>query len=148
MTPPQVILVYGTPAPQGSKRHVGRGILVESSKKVAPWREAVKAACWQVEHVAIAFPRPTAVLVSVTFYLDRPKGHYGSGKNADVVKDSAPARPAGTPDVDKLLRSTLDGLTEAGLWTDDAQVVTVAAAKMYVCSDFTRPGARIVVQAA
>ena len=33
--------VVGVPAPQGSKRHVGRGILVESSKKVGPWRDAV-----------------------------------------------------------------------------------------------------------
>ena len=38
------IRVYGTPAPQGSKRHVGRGVMVESSKKVKPWREAVKQA--------------------------------------------------------------------------------------------------------
>ena len=36
--------VYGTPAPQGSKRHVGRGVMVESSKKVAPWRQDVVAA--------------------------------------------------------------------------------------------------------
>ena len=38
------INVLGTPAPQGSKRHVGRGIMVESSRLVGPWREAVKAA--------------------------------------------------------------------------------------------------------
>lgn len=147
MTPPQIITVYGTPAPQGSKRHVGRGILVESSSKVKPWREAVKAACWQVESASTPFPRPAAVFVSVQFYLERPKGHYGSGKNAGVVKDSAPARPAGTPDLDKLLRSTLDGLGEAGLWTDDSQVVNVSASKLYVCSEFTRPGARITVAA-
>ena len=34
--------VYGQPAPQGSKRHVGGGRMIESSKAVAPWREAVK----------------------------------------------------------------------------------------------------------
>ena len=33
--------VSGTPAPQGSKRHVGGGRMIESSKKVEPWREAV-----------------------------------------------------------------------------------------------------------
>ena len=31
-----------TPAPQGSKRHVGNGRMVESSAKVKPWREAVR----------------------------------------------------------------------------------------------------------
>lgn len=33
--------VIGTPAPQGSKRHVGGGRMVESSKAVAPWRDSV-----------------------------------------------------------------------------------------------------------
>ena len=37
-----VVVVYGVPAPQGSKRHVGHGILVESSKKLRPWRDAVR----------------------------------------------------------------------------------------------------------
>lgn len=40
------IVVHGQPAPQGSKRafvnkHTGRAALVESSKKVQPWRQAV-----------------------------------------------------------------------------------------------------------
>ena len=38
------IPVLGLPAAQGSKKHVGRGILVESSKKVAPWRQDVRYA--------------------------------------------------------------------------------------------------------
>ena len=42
------ITVYGMPGPQGSKRFVGtrggRGVMVESSAKVKPWREAVKHA--------------------------------------------------------------------------------------------------------
>lgn len=147
MTPPQIITVYGVPAPQGSKRHVGRGIMVESSKKVVPWREAVKSACWQVESATTPFPRPTAVMVSVAFYLERPRGHFGSGRNALTLKDSAPARPAGTPDLDKLPRSTLDGLTEAGIWGDDSQVALISAGKYYVCDEFTRPGARITVAA-
>lgn len=29
--------VIGLPAPQGSKKHVGHGVMVESSKKVKPW---------------------------------------------------------------------------------------------------------------
>lgn len=30
------IIVHGIPAPQGSKRHVGNGVLLESSKMVKP----------------------------------------------------------------------------------------------------------------
>ena len=38
-----VITVEGIEAaPQGSKRHVGRGIMIESSKRVKPWRDAVR----------------------------------------------------------------------------------------------------------
>ena len=36
--------VFGLPAPQGSKRHVGEGRMVESSKRVKPWRRQVAAA--------------------------------------------------------------------------------------------------------
>lgn len=33
--------VYGLPGAQGSKRAVGRGVMVESFKRVTPWRSAV-----------------------------------------------------------------------------------------------------------
>jgi crossover junction endodeoxyribonuclease RusA len=36
--------VPGKPAPRGSKRHVGRGIMVDSSREVGPWRERVALA--------------------------------------------------------------------------------------------------------
>ena len=38
------IRVYGIPRPQGSKRHVGRGIMVESSRHVGQWRNDVMSA--------------------------------------------------------------------------------------------------------
>ena len=79
-----------------------------------------------------------------TFRLPRPKGHYGTGRNAGLLKPSAPWYPAGRPDLDKLLRSTLDALGEAGIWGDDAQVVTIAASKHYT-SDYEPPGATIRV---
>ena len=45
MTPRALtVIVYGTPAPQGSKRHVGHGRMIEQSKRVKPWRNDVKAA--------------------------------------------------------------------------------------------------------
>lgn len=38
------LFIPGSPAPQGSKRHLGRGILIESSKNVGPWRERIALA--------------------------------------------------------------------------------------------------------
>lgn len=39
-----VFYAEGFPAPQGSKTHVGGGRLVESSRRVGPWRGTVRTA--------------------------------------------------------------------------------------------------------
>jgi Holliday junction resolvase RusA-like endonuclease len=74
------------------------------------------------------------VAVRLRFWLTRPASHYGTGRNKAVVKPSAPRRPAGRPDVDKLARAVLDGLTMGGAFTDDSQVVELQASKWYVDS--------------
>lgn len=104
--------VVGTPGPQGSKRFMGRGatgkgIMVESSAKVRPWREAVKMAAPAIERT---LDGPLAV--KMVFTLHRPK----SARRTDT-------RPMRTPDCSKLARSTEDAITDAGLWVDDARVV-------------------------
>ncbi len=131
---PVALRVYGTPGPQGSKRHVGGGRMVESSKKVGPWREAVVAA-------AIAAGRADAditcpVVVTVQFYFARPKAHYTA---VGTLKPSAPGWVTTTPDLDKCLRSTFDGLVQAGVIRDDKQIVRVMAEKRYVTNG--APGA-------
>lgn len=120
--------INGTPAPQGSKRHVGRGVLVESSKRVKPWRAAVAAAA-SAQGVRLAGP----VFVRLSFYLPRPAGHYGTGRNAHKVKASAPMWPTSRAhgDLDKLVRSTLDGLVAGGLLAEDDFVVELTASKRY-----------------
>ena len=134
--------VYGTPAPQGSKRHVGNGIMIESSKRVKPWRQDVKYAA--LEAMGGDDPPSGPLWVNVTFYLTRPKSHFRTGKNAHLLRDGAPEYPAHRPDLDKLLRSTLDAMGEAGVWADDAQVVGVWAAKLYAAKD-RPPGASVAV---
>ena len=124
-------IVYGSPAPQGSKRAfvmkgTGRAVLVESSKAVKPWREAVvQAVMFQsppgTRTDPILFRGPVAL--DVTFTLARPK----SAKKG--------ARPAGRPDIDKLVRSTLDALTTAGVFEDDGRVVSLITQKYYVGHD-------------
>src|SRR5215472_3525905 len=98
------IRVNGRPAPQGSKRHVGNGRMIEMSKAVGPWREAVRAET----QAAVTAPLDGAVGVSVLFWLPRPRSHYRTGRHADVVKPTAPRRPTGRPDLDKLARAVLD----------------------------------------
>ena len=110
--------------------------LVESSKRVKPWRQDVKYAALEAHEQTcgdegVHFPKGTPVCVSLTFYTPRPQSHYGTGRNAQTVKASAPAPPATKPDLDKLVRSTLDALGEAGMWADDGQVTDLIATARY-----------------
>lgn len=141
------IAVYGTPAPQGSKRAYisakGRAAIVESgSARQKSWRQAVVDAA--LEHGSPMLADPVAV--EITFALGRPKGHYRTGRNSHLLRDSAPAYPARMPDIDKLTRNTLDALTAAGVYADDGQVVVLAVAKAY--ADGRPPGAVITVRRA
>lgn len=122
--------VLGTPAPQGSKRAFvvnGRAVMVEASKRVIPWRDSVAAAGMQ----AMDGKRPidAPVIVGITFLMPRPK----------TVKRKYPTV---APDLDKLVRGCLDGLTAGGVIADDARVVGIAAQKFYATE---APGALIVV---
>ncbi|MEV4033453.1 RusA family crossover junction endodeoxyribonuclease [Streptomyces umbrinus] len=146
MTAPTFQLtVYGTPAPQGSKNRNAHGALYESSAAVKPWREAVKfAALDALTHDTQWRPLDEAVRLDVVFTVKRPKHHYGTGRNAGVLKPSAPCFPTGKPDLDKLVRSTQDALTDAGVLADDSCVTAVFAAKAYVLTGtdaLSHPGA-------
>lgn len=142
------VIVQGRPAPQGSKRHVGGGRMVESSAAVGPWRDAVRAATTAAiaDHGWTPADEPTGL--SVVYTMARPAGHYRSGRHAHLLRDNAPDRPTTRPDLDKLLRSTLDALVDAGALVDDARVVTVWAAKTYPDGDLDAldsPGAVILL---
>ncbi len=141
-----VLRVMGTPAPQGSKRAYarnGRVQMVESSKAVAPWREAVVAEAKRGGEAGLMLSGP--VSVQVTFFLRRPKSHYRTGRNAHLLREDAPKYPAGRPDLDKCARSTLDALTQAGLIADDALVVDLHARKRFTHPD-RAPGAWIEIE--
>ena len=141
--------VYGRPAPQGSKRPVGRdrfgrALMVESSKHVKPWREAVKAAALAtLPHVRFDEP----LTAHMTFSFDRPKSHWRTGKNAHLLKPTAPLVPVTPPDLSKLIRATEDAITDAGIWRDDSLVASLVVAKAFVGSSnaLDRPGAVIAI---
>jgi Holliday junction resolvase RusA-like endonuclease len=142
------VIVRGIPAPQGSKNAIKRkdgGVsLVESSKAVGPWREAIRATTQARMHAHAMSPLGGPVAVRAWFWLPRPTGHYGTGRNAGQVRPSAPVRPSVKPDLDKLIRAVLDGLTDGGAWKDDGQVVELTARKLYVLPGLT-PGAKIEI---
>lgn len=136
------IKVYGTPAPQGSKRHVGRGIMIESSKAVGPWREAVRHETQQHDGRFETGP----VSVDIKLWLPRPKYHYGTGRNAAKLKDSAPVWHSGTPDADKLARAILDAIVQGGALHDDGQAAIIHVYKYYA-TDVFPPGCLVTIAA-
>lgn len=88
-----------------------------------------------------------ALRVNLSFFFKRPKSHFGTGKNADIMKDSAPKFHTIKPDKDNLEKAVFDVLsaskTGIGLWHDDAQVVIGETSKSY--ADLTPPGMCITI---
>ena len=142
MTTPTTIslttFIPGVPAPQGSKTAVLRGrrpVLIEASRTTAPWRATVTAHVRQAMTGQINGP----VRVACVFDFPRPASHFGTGRNAGLVRPSAPSiYKASKPDLDKLLRAVLDGVTDAGAWRDDSQVAHLSAVKRW--ADAETPG--------
>lgn len=129
-------VVHGRPQQKGSKtsrwaHRPGGGINVwqqDVNPNAKPWQATVSAAAAD----AIA-PGPLLrgpVAVELVFCFKRPKGHYGTGRNAGAVRASAPQWMTTMPDIDKLARTALDGLTGA-LIGDDAQVCHLELSKCY-----------------
>ncbi len=130
--------VMGLPATAGSKRHVGRGIIVDSSgAKGRAWRAMV------VDEATKAFEddkpwRRVPIRMTITFYLPRPQGHYGK----KGLLPSAPEHHTKRPDATKLLRAIEDALTGI-IWHDDSQIVHQHVHKLY--TDAT-PGAGVFIE--
>ena len=74
------------------------------------------------------------VLVDRRFYFTRPAGHFGTGRNAKLLKEKAPAFPVTAADIDKLDRLLFDGLTGT-LLKDDKQIVGGHHSKLYADGD-------------
>lgn len=112
--------IPGMPIPQGSKKAIphsksGRIILIDDNPALKQWRQTI---------TQIATPHagtyrahePLGIIAH--FHLPRPK---------TVRRDT----PTTKPDLDKLTRALLDGITDAGVWVDDGQVISVTATKRY-----------------
>lgn len=113
--------VDGTPIPQGSKKAyvvkgTNRARIVDDNKDLLkPWRAAVTKAA-AASHAGPALEG--ALTLSVIFRITRPK----------TVKRPFPSVK---PDLDKLVRAIKDGITDAKVWGDDGQVVTLFADEQY-----------------
>ena len=72
-----------------------------------------------------------AIQVDLFFYMPRPKMHYGTGRNADIIKDRyANIFHIKKPDIDNLSKLVMDALTGV-IWTDDSIVCKGFTEKVY-----------------
>jgi Holliday junction resolvase RusA-like endonuclease len=139
LSAPVSFTVHGVAQPAGSKRgfynkNSGRVIITDDATKSRPWKALVSDAAIQ----AMATQEPDSegklldgpLLLELTFWMPRPKGHYGSGKNAGKIRGSAPRFPTVKPDLLKLARAVEDALTGI-VYRDDAQIATEVLQKAY-----------------
>ena len=132
--------VEGNPAPQGSKspNRGGKGFH-EASKNLPGWRKKLVSKAGEFLAGREGFTQKDKrgdaepLYCSLQFFMPRGK----------TVKR---AHHTVKPDVDKLERAVLDAMTIAGVWSDDAQVISGPRGKRY--ADECVPGVRIVIRRA
>jgi len=134
--------VPGTPLTKGS----WKGVLNKQTMKIRfkpqtkepTWAATVKVFAAQA-HEGAPWECPCRAFLSFSF--SRPKVHFGKGRNAGVLKPSAPLLHAQMPDIDKLTRSVLDAMTKI-VYKDDSQIIRVDACKDWC---YEGPGVQIEV---
>lgn len=127
------LTVEGNPVPQGSFRHVGNGRIISANPKLNAWRHTIAD---QIALQTLERLIEGSIRVDLVFTLERPKS----------VSRERRARPTVKPDIDKLVRATLDAISlerYVQLIKDDSQVTDLHAAKRY--SDHRRPGVTIMI---
>lgn len=128
------VVVHGRPAPQGSKRYAGHrrnaasgrvsAVLVEQSKRVKPWRALVTRAVLNTMLDAhLAEPLDGPLMAEVIFTVLKPTSAPKRRRTWPTTRHSG--------DLDKLLRSTFDGIADAQAIADDSRIVRVTAEKTY-----------------
>lgn len=125
---------HGEPKAQPRPRAFARGgkARVYDPGTAEGWKSSIAQAF--EPHAGELYAMP--VLVEITLYFPRPKGHFGTGKNADKLKPKAPAHHLKKPDADNCAKAILDALSEKsgiGLWKDDTQVIDLIVKKRWAC---------------
>jgi crossover junction endodeoxyribonuclease RusA len=126
--------IPGTPQQQGSKTKTPQGYYREDNRGLDPWRKDALAVLQGVrdQHTFGDGPRlgvadgpmfTGPVFVTMVAIWTRPASHYGTGRNAGVLKATAPFWKASAPDLDKVQRALGDVLTQSGVVLDDRLIV-------------------------
>jgi Holliday junction resolvase RusA-like endonuclease len=75
-------------------------------------------------------PIDSPINMELKFYSGRPKNHYGTGKNANVLKQNAPYFNISRPDIDNLQKFVMDSLNSI-FYRDDSLICLLSSVKLY-----------------
>lgn len=76
-------------------------------------------------------PFTEALEVELEFTMPRAKSHFGSGKNSNILKPSAPKCHLQKPDLDNLVKFVLDAMN-GHFYKDDSQIVSIKCSKIFL----------------
>lgn len=121
--------IYGHPKAQPRPRAFSRGgkARMYNPPSADIWKAQVAEGLLEYAHRDDRDP----FLLVLTFYMPRPKSHYGTGRNKGKIKDNAPDQHTQKPDIDNLTKAVMDAITVLNVWRDDSQVVSVRATKLW-----------------
>ena len=123
----------GQPRPRAFyNKKTGRAGVFEQGTAEA-WKGDVALAYNAVRTRHVSDP----VYLSIRFFFPFPK------KLSKAI-ESGPIIHTAKPDIDNVLKATMDALTQIGAWTDDSLVSVVRSEKWYATRDIC-PGAEIEI---
>lgn len=141
------VFVPGLVRPQGSMSlardpRTGKEFAKYSDATVR-WRQILHGAfsSWWGDRDSLRVP----VGIEFVAWFERPKGHFGTGRNAGSLRHSAPDAHTVYPDLDKACRAIGDGLVDGGVLSDDSLVAEWWARKLW-CPIGQKPGASVAVE--
>mmetsp|Transcript_1634 Transcript_1634/g.2685 ORF Transcript_1634/g.2685 Transcript_1634/m.2685 type:complete len:277 (-) Transcript_1634:416-1246(-) len=119
-------VVYGEPVTLARHRSTRAGIMYNPSKKM---QKGFLDACSHANLLPKS-PLQGPLEVRLVFYFTRPKNHFGTGRNAHILKGTADVWHSKKKDLDNLVKFVLDSLNGYA-YVDDSQIAVLSTAKLY-----------------
>lgn len=126
--------------PQAKMRHR----MTKRGHSYNPQSEVERSIQWEIRRQLPDGYEPTKqpLILEIEAHFPRPKSHYGSGRNANLLKPSAPGRHTKKPDADNISKIYKDCMNKL-VYLDDSQVFDGRCIKHYC--DKNEPG-RVIIR--
>lgn len=121
--------ILGTPVAKGRAKIARRGNFASmyTPKKTVDAERSLLAQALQYKPET---PWNGALGVKIEAIFARPKSHYRTGKNSDILRDDFPLFHTIKPDADNICKMCLDAMNEV-FFKDDSQIVVTEVKKRY-----------------